>query len=73
MNGASLYLSLRALRLTMSAVEDRGHRDGFVIRVEGLSHLDPRCREDARWLLRTRKAALLALLLSGSPDALDVR
>jgi len=73
MNGAALYLHLTALGLSLAAVEDRGHRDGFVIIVEGLSHLDPRCREDARWLLRTRKAALLALLLSGSPDALDVR
>jgi len=36
-------------------------------------HLVSDQRERARWLLRTRKAALLALLLSGSPDALAVR
>lgn len=73
MSGAALYLQQNAQGLKLRAVEDRERPDGHVIKVAGLGRLDPLARSRARRQVRDNKAALIALLTSGSPAAQAVR
>jgi len=72
-NGAALYLHLRALGLELAEVERPEHPDGRVVRVCGLARLEPGERERISRLMRANKAALMAVLSSGAPGALAVR
>jgi len=73
MSAAALYLHLRALGLELVPVQRPEHPDGCVIRLRGLHRLEPVEREHIRRLISANKAALVALLASGSPAALAVR
>jgi len=73
MNAVPLYLALVAQGLTLTAVEDPTRAGGYALRAQGLPRLDPDQRERARRQIRANRDQLLALLLSGAPDALAVR
>jgi hypothetical protein len=72
MSGAPLYLHLQALGLRLALQDQPEHPDGCVVQVYDIDRLEDEGRERVRGLVRANKAALLALLRSGSPDALAV-
>jgi len=71
MSAAALYLNLRALGVAMELKEEPERPGGYVIETRGRTR-----RGDAdrvRRLIVANRAALIALLTSGSPEALAVR
>ena len=72
MSGAALFLHLQALGLRLELVEKPEDPLGIAIRTSGLGCLEPDEQERVRRLVRGHKPALVALLRSGSPDALAV-
>jgi hypothetical protein len=74
-SAAALYLHLRGLGMRLAVLDRPDHPDGsgYGLRVMGLKPLRESEQERYGRLIKAHKPALIALLRSGSPDAVAVR